>query len=373
MDWNEKYRPRTLDDVAGNEDIIRAARAWAEEDTPDEALCFYGPPGLGKTTIAHAIGNDYDFSVHEMNASDLRRADELQETFVQTAQSREPDFTPRLVIMDEVDSLDQGGTAKIREGLDEATQHVVLICNDFHGGLSKGIRDRVDAYEFEGLNVGPIAMRLKEICEEEGVHYEIKALRRLAKTCKGDLRIAVNNLRQSISQGYTLELPEDYEVPSHDVVIGGGDDVDREVVYEVADQIVEPRNPSRLDIRGSTKFERYMAEWARDNGIDYTFHLPRYEERMPWSEEELIHFQTLAETAERVVPGYLTMDDGVDSSDEYAHFLSMCATHAYGWIDPYTDGQAGAMWESDRLQGDKVNLADAAEIFEISVSPTAGD
>jgi ATP-dependent Clp protease ATP-binding subunit ClpA len=75
----EKYRPRTLDDVVGNEETILRLRAIANDgNMPNLILC--GPPGTGKTTSIHALarqllGSSYKNAVLELNASDARGID----------------------------------------------------------------------------------------------------------------------------------------------------------------------------------------------------------------------------------------------------------------------------------------------------------
>lgn len=77
--WVEKYRPRTLDDVVGNEETVLRLQAIAKDgNMPNLILC--GPPGTGKTTSVHALarqllGKAYKDGVLELNASDARGID----------------------------------------------------------------------------------------------------------------------------------------------------------------------------------------------------------------------------------------------------------------------------------------------------------
>ncbi len=82
MDWTEKYRPKTLDDVIGNPGAVSSLRLWAEsweKGIPEKrAVVLIGTPGIGKTTSAEALAMDMGWSVVEMNASDQRTGDAIE-------------------------------------------------------------------------------------------------------------------------------------------------------------------------------------------------------------------------------------------------------------------------------------------------------
>ncbi len=71
--WAEKYRPRSLDEIVNQEDIVSRLKLFVKgKNMPN--LLFAGPPGTGKTTSAHALahdlyGEDYRMYMLELNAS----------------------------------------------------------------------------------------------------------------------------------------------------------------------------------------------------------------------------------------------------------------------------------------------------------------
>src|SRR3989338_6356194 len=79
LPWTEKYRPHTLDSIAGQEEIVKGLKAFTKQKNMPNIL-FAGPPGIGKTTAALAMANDLfgkniigNFA--ELNASDDRGID----------------------------------------------------------------------------------------------------------------------------------------------------------------------------------------------------------------------------------------------------------------------------------------------------------
>lgn len=74
--WTEKYRPRTLDDVAGQKHVTDRLKAYVRSGSMPHLL-FTGPAGTGKTTCSLALaremfGDNWQGNFIELNASDER-------------------------------------------------------------------------------------------------------------------------------------------------------------------------------------------------------------------------------------------------------------------------------------------------------------
>src|SRR6056297_3225360 len=110
--WIEKYRPRTLDDVVGQETIVERLKSYvARNDLPH--LMFSGQAGIGKTTSATAIarelyGESWQEYFLELNASDQRGIDVVRKRIKnfasQDLRGRLAD-KPGIIFLDEADSL----------------------------------------------------------------------------------------------------------------------------------------------------------------------------------------------------------------------------------------------------------------------------
>jgi replication factor C large subunit len=220
IDWAEKYRPQTLGNVAGNSQAINQMRRWAESwdhKVPSKkALVLAGAPGIGKTSAALALANDFGWTIVEMNASDKRNAKAVKDIALRGAVAETfaddgryisiKNGGRKLVVLDEADNLfgkeDMGGVGAISEVLRNSKHPIILIANDLYGltRRSSAIKRECTIIKFQKPNTSDVLKVLREIVRNEGVKVAEEALHHVAERNEGDLRSAINDL-QSLAEG----------------------------------------------------------------------------------------------------------------------------------------------------------------------------
>ena len=76
--WSEKYRPKDLDELLGNEKIQKQFLTWLGSWETGKSGLLIGPPGVGKTTLVHLSALKLGFNLIELNASDVRSKKKLE-------------------------------------------------------------------------------------------------------------------------------------------------------------------------------------------------------------------------------------------------------------------------------------------------------
>lgn len=238
-EWTEKYRPKRLSAVVGNEKAIEELRAWADElprPKSKKAALLHGPAGCGKTSAAYALAAEKGWEVIELNASDQRNERVIRSIAGPASSSTTFSRQTRLIILDEADNLhgseDRGGTKAITEIVKLSSQPIILTANDKYkvgGGLTRNCR----VIAFERIKAGTVFRVLHRICEERGISIENNALIALAKNAHGDLRSAINDLQALAMTARTRE-----QITEGDIVTGGRDQ--EEDIFGVLKLIFSP-------------------------------------------------------------------------------------------------------------------------------------
>lgn len=213
MMWSEKYRPRTVQEMVGNEDGRLAAIKWlAGWVSGTRPLLLVGPPGTGKTTLVHTLARQLDYDVVEMNASDIRNKEALQARIMPVFQNTANLIGKKIMLfLDEVDGIsgreDTGGLDTLTDLMKEPTVPVIMAANE----RSLKIRKLVKAckmIEFKPVPPRLLILLLDHILQSEGVKLGAGDRKSIVDNSRGDIRSLLNSA-QSRAAGYSTVSNKD--------------------------------------------------------------------------------------------------------------------------------------------------------------------
>jgi len=208
--WVEKYRPESLDDVVGHENIISRIESYVEQnDLPH--LLFAGPAGVGKTASAVSIakevyGDDWRENFLELNASDERGIDVVRDRIKNFARTSFGGYDYRIIFLDEADALTSDAQSALRRTMEQFSNNTrfILSCN-YSSQIIDPIQSRCAVFRFSQLNDDAVASQIRKIAEEEGIEYTEDGVDALVYAADGDMRRAINSLQAAAATGERVE------------------------------------------------------------------------------------------------------------------------------------------------------------------------
>ncbi len=201
LPWTEKYRPRRLDEVVGQEDTVRSLRAFVKRRNMPNML-FAGPPGVGKTTCALALagelfGDGIAGNFLELNASDDRGIDVVRGRIKDFARSVSLGDAPfKLIFLDEGDALTSDAQQALRRTM-EANSSVTrfIISANYSSRIIEPIQSRCAVFRFMPLREEEMKKTLEHVGKSEKLKVDEKAYAAVYYVSEGDMRRALNALQ----------------------------------------------------------------------------------------------------------------------------------------------------------------------------------
>uniref|UniRef100_A0A8C6TKP3 Chromosome transmission fidelity protein 18 homolog n=1 Tax=Neogobius melanostomus TaxID=47308 RepID=A0A8C6TKP3_9GOBI len=184
-----------------------------------------GPPGLGKTTLAHVIAKHAGYNVVEINASDDRSAEVFQKRIDTATQMKSvlgANERPNCLIIDEIDGApaaainillatinrkDGGGaegeTAKKKKKKESILMRpIICICNDLYVPALRPLRQLAFLLTFPQTQPSRLAQRLAEIAVRQGMKADTGTLMALCEKTDNDIRSCINTLQFLFGRGH---------------------------------------------------------------------------------------------------------------------------------------------------------------------------
>jgi len=203
----DKIRPLTLDDVVGQEHILaegKPLRKIIESGTVPNMI-FYGPSGVGKTTVARIIAENCGMTLHKPNGTSASTADIKQVVGEIGTFGTENGI---LLYLDEIQYLNKKQQQSLLEYIENG--EITLIASTTENpyfSIYNAVISRSTVFEFKPvpaeLIIPAVRRAFKIISEENGTEIEAdeEIYKTIAYNCGGDVRKAMNTAELAVICG----------------------------------------------------------------------------------------------------------------------------------------------------------------------------
>lgn len=200
----ERLRPHSLDEMVGQPHLFGPGRPMRRivESGRIPNMIFYGPSGVGKTTLARMIADRSDMSLHKLNGT-TASVSEIRDALQESGSLFNAHGV--LLYLDEIQYLNKKQQQSLLEYIENGS--VTLIASTTENpyfAVFNAIISRSTVFEFKPVTKEQMLPAIRRayafLEQEQGIHIECpdEAAEYIAAGCGGDVRKAVNTVELSV-------------------------------------------------------------------------------------------------------------------------------------------------------------------------------
>ncbi len=214
-----KYRPKTFDEVIGQDNIVKQLRAALETNTLGHALLFCGPRGTGKTTTARIIARELNpgltnaelaMNVNEIDAASNTGVDNVREIIENIRYNTRGH---KVVILDEAHMMTKNAFNALLKTLEEPPPGVmfILVTTEPHK-LIATVVSRCQKYEFTEVDRETLEDYYNTVVQGENLEDTISRdlVRGISLKAEGSVRDGLSLLQKALSGEMTPDNSKTY-------------------------------------------------------------------------------------------------------------------------------------------------------------------
>ncbi len=205
-----KYRPKTFEEVVGQESITQTLENSLKTNQLAQALLFCGPRGVGKTSCARILAKqinsetpnsdeDFAFNIFELDAASNNSVEDIRKI---NEQVRIPPQvgSHKIYIIDEAHMLSNAAFNAFLKTLEEPPKHAIFIlATTEKNKIIPTVLSRCQVYDFKRISVQEIQKYLTKIATNRNLQFEESALYLIAQKAEGALRDALSIFDRMVS------------------------------------------------------------------------------------------------------------------------------------------------------------------------------
>lgn len=189
----ELLRPTSLDDMVGQHHLLDKGVVFRNviDSGKIPNMIFYGPPGIGKTTMANIIAKSADMMLYKLNGT-TASTDDIRNVIADIDSLLSQKGI--LLYLDEIQYLNKKQQQSLLEFVEKGD--ITLIASTTENPyfyVYPALLSRCTVFEFKALKIDDIEEGLKKAGKKTGYTFETEALEKIAQSANGDMRKAINN------------------------------------------------------------------------------------------------------------------------------------------------------------------------------------
>ncbi len=262
-----KYRPRTFDDMIGQEALVTTLRNAFKAGRIAQAYMLTGVRGIGKTTTARILARALNYETDEIHAPTVdmpvlgRHCAEIMESrhpdimemdaasntgiddvreIIENARYKPISARYKVFIIDEVHMLSKNAFNALLKTLEEPPEHVKFIFATTEiRKVPVTVLSRCQRFDLRRIDAAVLTKLFQRILDAEGASADDDALRLIARAAEGSARDGLSILDQAIAMGSGT-----VQAPDVRAMLGLAD---RSRIFDLVEHLLSGRAPAAID------------------------------------------------------------------------------------------------------------------------------